>query len=149
MEKIAVFVNEVAHARHILQPMVNGQGMTHWVLIACPPKLTRHIGRWLSRSAQDQWKERWSLELFAGLEPLLKARTGNKVEKLLAKRPLVDMSKRLEARLGGVSFLDARCPTLYKQHEPLTSGQPSADNNQWTYPLAVTTGLSAMLALAD
>ena len=33
MEKIAVFVNDVAAARHILEPMLEGEGPIHWVLV--------------------------------------------------------------------------------------------------------------------
>lgn len=148
MQKIAVFVNDVAHAKHILQPMVSNQGMTHWVLVACPPRLTRHIGRWVSRSAQEQWMERWSAEIFPELESLLNQRSGNKVEKMLAKRPLTDVTKKLEQRLGSVSFLDARAPAVGRKDEPITEGQTEAQGS-WTYPVAVTTGLSAVLVLAD
>lgn len=147
MQKIAVFVNDVAHAKQILQPMASNQGMTHWILVACPPRLTRHIGRWVSRSAQDQWMERWSAEIFPELESLLNQRSGNKVEKMLAKRPLTDVTKKLEQRLGNVSFLDARVPAVGRRDEPITEGQ--ASNDAWTYPVAVTTGLSAVLVLAD
>ena len=41
METIAVFVNEAAAARRILQPMLRADAPTHWVLVACPPVLTR------------------------------------------------------------------------------------------------------------
>jgi len=50
METIAVFVNDAAHARHLLQPMLAAADDTHWVLVACPPALTRHVGRWVSKA---------------------------------------------------------------------------------------------------
>ena len=149
MEMIAVFVNDVGFARHVLQPMANSQGPTHWVVVACPPKLTRHIGRWVAQSARDQWRERWAAEVFTELEVILKAGPANKVERLVAKRPLVDVSARLQARLGGIRLLDARHARLGKTEEPLTLAQPPLEESSWAYPIAVTTGLSAMLALAD
>ena len=149
MEKIAVFVNDAQHARHILQPMLRGAGPTHWVVVACAPTLTRHIGRWVSNAARRQWLERWSSELFALIEPDLRGRTGNKVEKMLVKRPLTEVCARLEARLGPLRLLDARRPRLGKADEPLTAGQPPADAEGWVYPVVATTGLSALLALAD
>ena len=148
MEKIAVFVNDAAHARHLLQPMLEGAGATHWVLVACPPTLTRHIGRWVSHAAREQWRERWAAELFEALEPELRARPG-KVERLLAKRPLVEVSKRLEARLGAIRLLDARRPRLGKPDEPISASQPASDVGRWAVPVAATTGLTVMLALAD
>ena len=150
MDKIAVFANDIDHARHILEPMVSGgAAATHWVLVACPPTFTRHIGRWVSQQARTQWRERWAGELFAALEPMLKTPPGSQVEKLVAKRHLTDLTARLEARLGPLRLLDARRPKLGKPEEPLTPGQPSADGSRWAVPVAVTTGLSAVLALAD
>ena len=125
MEKIAVFVNDAEHALHIVQPMLRNAAPTHWIIVATPPTLTRHIGRWVSHSARQQWLERWSAELFAQLEPLLVATPGSKVEKMLVKRPLVEVSARLQARLGTVRLLDARRPRLGKTEEPISAGQPA------------------------
>jgi hypothetical protein len=148
MEKIAVFVNDAAHARHILQPMLEGDDATHWVLVACPPVFSRHIGRFTSKAARHQWRERWSQAVFAQLEPLLKA-GGGEVEKLVARRPLVEVSARLVARLGTPRLLDARRPHMGKTDEPLTAGQPSDASPRWAAPVAITAGMSAVLALAD
>jgi len=54
MEKIAVFVNDAAHARHVLEPLLEGGRPTRWIVVACAPKLTRHIGRWVSNAARTQ-----------------------------------------------------------------------------------------------
>jgi hypothetical protein len=148
MEKIAVFVNDVSYARHILQPLLGGEGPVHWIIVACPPTLSRHIGRWVSRGAREQWRQRWAAECFADVEPELKANPRNKLEKVLANRSPMDMASRLEARLGSVRLLDARRPRVGKAEEPLTAAQPNAKPG-WTLPLAATTGLSAMLSLAD
>ncbi len=149
MEKIAVFVNDAAHARHLLQPMLKGADPAHWIIVACPPTLTRHIGRWVSHSAREQWRERWASELFEALEPELRAADGSRVERQLAKRPLIDVSRRLEARLGMVRLLDARRPRLGKPDEPISATQPASDVGRWAVPVAATTGLTVMLALAD
>ena len=149
MEKIAVFVNDAAHARHLLQPMLKGADPVHWIIVACPPTLTRHIGRWVSHSAREQWRERWASELFEALEPGLRASAASKVERQLAKRPLIDVSRRLEARLGMVRLLDARRPRLGKPDEPISATQPATDVGRWAVPVAATTGLTVLLALAD
>jgi hypothetical protein len=149
MEKIAVFVNDAEYARHLLQPMLQGESPTHWVLIGCPPTLSRHICCWVSHSARQQWRERWAAEIFAALEPSLIAQNGNTLEKLLATRPLVDVSARLQSRLHTVRLLDARRPRLGRIDEPITAEQPAADGARWAGPVAAATGLTAMLALAD
>ena len=149
METIAVFVNDAAHARHILQPMLQGGVATHWVIVARAPTLTRHIGRWVSHSARQQWLERWSTQLFAQLEPELRAQVGSKVEKMLVKRPLSEVSERLRARLGPLRLLDARCPRLGRVDEPISAYQPANGTSRWATPVAAATGLTAMLTLAD
>lgn len=149
MERIAVFANDAGHARHLLQPMLGAAGPTHWVLVACPPTLTRHVGRWVSQPARRAWRERWAAELYAQLVPSLAARGGSQVEKLLATRPLIELSARLEARLPGVRLLDARRPTLGRVDEPIAAAQPSADGRGWAGSVAAATGLTMVLALAD
>jgi hypothetical protein len=149
METIAVFVNDVARARRILQPMLRSEGPMHWVMIACAPALTRHIGRWVSHSARQQWRERWAAELFVALEPELKAQSGSLVERVVANRPLIEVSTRLTARLPHLRLLDARQPRLGRIDEPITAAQPAQGASGWTAPAAAAAGLSLMLSLAD
>ncbi len=149
MEKIALFVNEAAYARRILHPMLGGEAPVHWIVIAYAPTLSRHIGRWVSHSAREQWRQRWAAECFAEFEVELKANPRSKLEKILATRPPIEIVVRLEARLGKLRLLDARRPRLGKPDEPLTARQPATDRGSWSVPMALTTGLSSMLALAD
>lgn len=149
MEKIAVFVNDAAHARHILEPMLQDARPTHWILVATAPTLTRHIGRWVSASARQQWVQRWSTELFSQLEPVLKQHPGSRVETMFVKRPLVEVSKRLQERQGPLRLLDARRPRVGKNDEPLSASQPSAGGSRWASAVVATGGLSAVLTLAD
>lgn len=123
MERIAVFVNDVAAARHILQPMLIGGGPTHWILVACPPTLTRHIGRWVSHSARQQWRERWAADLFGALQPELRAQADSQVETLIAKRPLVEVSARLLARLPHLRLLEARQPRTGRKPRDSAAGR--------------------------
>lgn len=149
MENIAVFVNDVAHARHILQPMLSGAGPTRWILVACPPTLTRHIGRWVSHSARRQWRERWAAELLAGIEPVLRARAGSEVQTSVASKPLVALSARLSAHWPQLRLLDARRPRVGATEEPISADQPVATGNRWAAPTTAAAGLSLVLTLAD
>ena len=149
MEKIAVFVNDVVTARHILQPMLEGEGPTHWVLVACPPLLTRHIGRWVTPGARRQWRERWAADVFDALRPALNAQAGCEVETLIANQPLVDVSARLLARLPHLRLLDARRARFGRIDESISVTQPALAAGRWAAPMAATAGLSVMLMLAD
>jgi hypothetical protein len=148
METIAVFANDVQHARHLLHPMLISRAPTRWVLVAVPPTLTRHTSRFVSHAALEQWRHRWADTLFAQLEPELKA-AGGTVECMLAKRPLVNVTARLQAREPQLRLLDARSPALGHHDEPIEEGQPDdKTENNWITPVAVT-GLGAtVLALA-
>ena len=149
MERIAVFVNDAAHARHLLQPMLGAGGPTHWIMVACPPRLTRHVGRWVSQPARRAWRERWGEQLLGQLTPDLAVRGESQVEPLVAQRPLVEVSARLVARFPGLRLLDARRPRLGKPDEPLTLAQPPGGTSRWAGTVAAAGGLAAVLALAD
>jgi hypothetical protein len=149
MERIAIFINDAAHARHILQPMLCAAEPAHWIVVACPPTLTRHIGRWVSHSARQQWRERWAAEVFDVLDADLRSLPGGQIEHIVAKRPLVEVSRRLEARFGTLRLLDARRPRLGKPDEPISASQPASNVGRWAVPVAATTGLTVMLALVD
>lgn len=149
MDKIAVFLNDAPHAAQMLAPLMKQGEATHWILVACPPTLTRHIGRWVSAGGRQQWRERWAADLLGKVEAIFEGHPEAKIEKMVAKRPLLDVAVRLDQRLGGIKVFDARRPRLGKPDEPLSAGAEAHELSRWTYPVAISTGLSAMLALAD
>jgi hypothetical protein len=83
------------------------------------------------------------------MEPTFQLPAGSRVDKMLARRPLIEVATRLDQRLGNVKVFDARRPRLGKPDEPLSTDSVANELSRWTYPVAITTGLSAMLALAD
>lgn len=149
LQTIAVFVNDAEHALKLLQTPLNSAGPTCWVLVACPPALMRHASRWVTQSAKRQWREQWAAEAFTVLEWAIAARAGDVVEKMVPQRPLLAVADRLRARAGGVRLIDARQPRWGATAEPITRDQPASARSRWAAPIAVTTGLSAILALAD
>ena len=149
METIAVLINDAAHARHMLLPMRTAAEPTHWILIACAPRLTRRIGRWVSHSQREHWREQWAQRLFAQVLPELGERPGDRVETQIAKRPLAQELAQLHAARGvGLRVLDARRPRLAQPEQPLDE-QSAAQPNRWTVPIAVSGGLAMVLALTD
>jgi len=145
METIAVFVDDATHAGRILAPM-QAQPV-HWVLVACAPRLTHRIGKWVSHSNREQWRERWAAKLFADLRPAL-ARHHGPLETMLAKEPLPAVVERLRGKHGmWLRLLDARRPKLGQHLEPLP--RQDGETDSWTVPIAVSASLSVMLTLVD
>jgi len=55
METFIVYIDDKQYALQQIVPMLSHQETSNqvsWVLVGCPPRLTRHSGRWLSQSAQ-------------------------------------------------------------------------------------------------
>jgi hypothetical protein len=148
MQKVAVFVNDVDHARGVLQPLLQAGEPTHWIVVACVPTLTRHIGRWVSNAARRQRAERWGDDLFAQLEPALRLPAGSRVDRVLVQRQVHEAVARLQQSEGPLRLLDARRPRPGRPDEPLGAAWP-APRPQRDHPLVATTGIGFLLAFAD
>jgi hypothetical protein len=148
MERIAVFLNDAAHAREVVTPLQRRDTATHWVLAACPPPLTRHAGRWLSKAARRAWVERWSADLFAQIKPLLEATPGSRVETMIAPRDPAELATRLARQRESIRVFDARHVHVGQTLEPL-GPDIAAPTHPWAAPVAAAAGLSSVLALAD
>jgi hypothetical protein len=145
MDTVAVFVDDADYAARLLGPMQ--VQATHWVLVACAPRLTHRIGKYVSHSSREQWRERWTAKLFARLQPQL-AQLHGTVETMLARQPLPAVVDRLIERHGmGLRLLDARRPKLGAHMEPLPRHGEAA--GRWVVPMAVSGGSSVVLALVD
>jgi hypothetical protein len=49
-------------------------GPTHWVLVACAPRMTHRISKWVSHSSRENWRAKWADKLFDQVVPPLQAR---------------------------------------------------------------------------
>jgi len=151
MDKIIVYLDDAEFARHQLTPMRNGmpgstpQG-THWILVACPPRMTRHISKWVNHSARQNWRTKWADKLFAQIAPELQAQ-GDVVTKVLAQGPLVELTQKLLTEQGMARILDARRPKFGQDMQPVTANQPAGGDARWTVPGAIA-GMGAALVLA-
>lgn len=144
MERIALLVDDVAHARQRLLLLAPIHAAAHWVVVACPPARTRHIGRWSSRSARVQWARRWVEDMRSQLDPLLGADAGSRVEHLLAEGAPEEVVARLEAERPGIRILDTRrSPAVPMPTAPLTVIRG------WTASLWLASSLGMVLGLID
>jgi hypothetical protein len=154
MEKIIVYVDDAAYAQQQLAPMKchalpaggSPPSSTHWVLVACAPRLTRRIGKWVSHSARENWREKWAEKLFGRIVPALE-QGGDTVSTVLAKGPLPELTKKLTAQYGAAHVLDARRPKFGLELPPVTADQPVNTDGRWEVPGAVA-GMGALLMLA-
>ena len=153
METIIVYIDDAAYTRQQLTPMClapgvadTGRGATHWVLVACAPRMTHRISKWVSHSARENWRAKWSDKLFAEITPWLRQR-GDRITEVLAKGPLPELSAQLVAEHKAAHVLDARRPKLGQDMQPVTADQPADKQAPWTLPGAVA-GIGMMLVLA-
>ncbi|MCJ0765809.1 hypothetical protein [Variovorax terrae] len=146
MDKIIVYVDDATYAQQQLQPMLVGGGRTQWLLVACAPRMTHRISKWVSHSARENWRAKWAEKLFAQVMPALLAR-GDSATPVLAKGPLAELTERLIAEHGPARVLDARRPKFGQDLQPVTADQPASTEGRWTVPGAVA-GLGAALVLA-
>lgn len=150
MRTIALFVDDVATARLALRPLLASEQPVRVVIAACAPKLTRHVGRWLSNANREQYRQRWARELFTELQPLWSKAPRGTVETLTVSGPVMETARRLRQRIGtDMVAIDARSQQLGGRQDAF---DPEAANGakQWVVPAAaVTSGIGLVLALAD
>src|SRR5688572_33499163 len=114
MEKIILYVDDAAYAREFLaklSPAAVGTGARHWVLVACAPRMTHRISKWVSHSARENWRAKWFSKVQAQLLPLLE-RNGGQVTPVLAKGPLADLTQQLKREHAATLVVDARRPKI-------------------------------------
>ena len=150
MDKIIVYLNDAAHALQQLAPMTSGGAGatgTLWILVACPPHVTKHISRWVTHSARENWRKNWCEEQFSRITPALRA-SGGSVITLIAHGPLVEQTDRLLEAHKAARVLDARRERFGQDMEPVTRNQPTSHNSRWSVPGALA-GMGTLLVLAS
>ncbi|AMO23117.1 hypothetical protein GCM10027034_44380 [Ramlibacter solisilvae] len=149
MDNIIVYLDDAHWALQQLAPMATGAGAarTHWVLVACPPRMTRRISKWVNHAAREQWREKWSAKLFEQVEAPLRQR-GHEISKVIAKGPLPALTQQLTRMHQATHVLDARRPKFGYDMPPVVADQPASQEGRWQVPGAII-GMGAMLVLAD
>ena len=141
--QVMVYVDDAAHAQQVLAPLLaRGAAETRWVLVACAPRMTHRISKWVSHRARENWRDKWADKLFEQLVPVLTV-GGSSVTTVLAKGPLAELTQQLQAELGTARVVDARRPKLEATEQ---APVPARLLSPGTLP-GLLTGLSALLAL--
>jgi hypothetical protein len=156
MDNIIVYLDDAAHALQQLTPMKTGgpsdSGSSHettptrWILAACPPRLTRHINKWVNHSARQNWRNQWSERVFAQIVPLLET-GGDTVVTVVASGQLTMLTDRLQREYRPARVFDARRTRFGEDLPPVTRSQPIEHDSRWSLPGAIV-GMGAVLVLA-
>jgi hypothetical protein len=150
MEKIILYVDDAAYAHEFLARLVSqapGAGARHWVLVACAPRMTQRISKWVSHSARENWRNKWFAKVQEQLLPLLQG-NGGRVVPLLAKGPLAELTQRLKLQHGAAHVIDARRPKIGVDLEAVAPELQPPGQSSWALPGAVL-GMGALLMLAN
>ncbi|MEG3002254.1 MAG: hypothetical protein RR855_17065 [Comamonas sp.] len=119
METIIVYLDDAEYAQPLLQSMAQAPRAadTHWVVVACAPRITHRVSKWVSNRARENWRTKWADKLFAASLPLLQ-NSGAQVTSLLARGPLAEVVDQLRQELGtSPQIVDLRRPKL-EAHAP-------------------------------
>ena len=145
METMIVYVDDASYARKMLLPLLpSGKAQqprqsNRWIVVACAPKVTHDISKWVSPEALELWRQDWATAVFDQITPLLKG-TGDTVTTQLAshKQSLVDQTEALTQQHSGAKVLDARRPKFGQDMAPVTASQPQDHNAVTGYAAAVS-----------
>jgi hypothetical protein len=146
MEHIIVVLDDASHALNQVLPMRKEGVSTHWILLACPPRLTRHISRFVNQGSRNAWRKRWAHELMEQVQPALTAQ-GDSCELRVLTGSLVEMTEKLQKEFALARVMDARRPKVGQELVPATANQPANSASAWALP-GGTAALGAMIILA-
>ena len=148
MQSVIVYIDDADHARAVLAPLVARAGAApcRWIVVACAPRMTHRISKWVSHSARENWRAKWADKLFDQIVPQLQA-AGDGVTAVLAKGPLPELTRKLTLEHGVARVLDARRPKFGQDMQPVTDDQPVPKDGRWSVPGAVM-GMGAFFVLA-
>ena len=135
MNRVIVYVDDAASAQQVLAPLLarDTAGDTLWVLVACAPRMTHRISKWVSHRARENWRDKWADKLFAQILPLFSS-PSIRVTTVLAKGPLAEITDELHAAgASPAQVVDARRPRAGSPHVPAPAAR------RWT-PLPGTLG---------
>ncbi len=95
MDKVIVYVDD---ADHMHQQISAHQGATHWVVVACAPRMAHRMSKG-EPLAREHWRTKWAGKLFEQVILALQAR-GDAFTPVLARGPLPELTRLLMAEHG-------------------------------------------------
>ncbi len=146
METFVVYINDKSHAMNQVLPLLEETQAAQWVLVACPPRLNRHTGKWLTQRAQRKFREDWSQTNLKDLVALLTQRQQTVITRV-AHQSLLQFTKALRTEFGPIRIVDARRPRLVEGLAAVVPEQ-KPESSPWAIPVgAVALGAAVTLAV--
>lgn len=145
METIIVYLDDAEYAQPLLQSMSQSPRAadTHWVVVACAPRITHRVSKWVSNRSRENWRTKWADKLFAEALPQLE-RSGARVTPRLARGPLAELVDALRVELGtSPQIVDLRRPKL-ESSAPALASTPLAGKAKLQAGRGVPAVLAAM-----
>lgn len=151
MDTIIAYVDDADYALQrlalVLEETSGGNRQAvQWILVACPPRMSRHINKWVSHTARENWRNKWADKLFKLITPQLLVRKG-KVITLLSGGPLMEMTQELQMKYGTARVLDMRRPKFDQNQQQSVTDPSTGSESRRTIPGALG-GMAAFLVLA-
>jgi hypothetical protein len=121
-----VYLDDADYAQRELAHLLAQPHTKRWILVACAPRMTRRIGKWLSHSARENWREKWCDKLFSQFTPWISR--ADHVFCEVATGPLPEYTEMLLKDLGTAKVIDARRPKFGMEMQPVMQAvaQPAA-----------------------
>ncbi len=117
-----VYLDDADYAHRELATVLAQPGLKRWILVACAPRMTRRIGKWLSHSARENWRDKWCDKLFAQFMPVI--HRNDHVFREVATGPLPQYTQMLLGELGKATVIDARRPKFGVDMQPVIAAAP-------------------------
>lgn len=139
MENIIVYVDDAGYALQLLQPMMPADRSaqpTRWIIVGCAPRVTHHVSKFVTYSARDNWRRKWSDKVFGQVVPALHQK-GDDVVTVLAQGNLITQTDALVKTHGVARVLDARRPKFGQDLQPVTATQAQETHGVARYAAAL------------
>ncbi|NJS35645.1 MAG: hypothetical protein HC765_03140 [Brachymonas sp.] len=121
LDTYIVYLDDAAYAQDKLHALLNQPQTKRFILVACAPRMTRRIGKWLSHSARENWRDKWCEKLFSQFVPRISRQDHVFCE--VANGPLPDYTAMLLKDLGKAQVLDVRRPKFGIEMQPVVDQQ--------------------------
>lgn len=112
-----VYLDDADYAERELAQLLDQPHTKRWILVACAPRMTRRIGKWLSHSARENWRDKWCDKLFSQFTPRISR--ADHVFCEVATGPLPEYTEMLLKDLGSAQVIDARRPKFGVEMQPV------------------------------
>jgi hypothetical protein len=130
-----VYLDDAAYAEDKLAHLLAQPQAKRFVLVACAPRMTRRIGKWLSHSSRENWRDKWCEKLFSQFVPRIARQDHVFCE--VADGPLPQYTETLLKDLGEAQIIDARRPKFGFEMPPVTQGPPAqAQSSRMRLPMS-------------